>query len=77
MKSSAEYSDIERFVKSTKTCLLITYDGDREVSSRIAPLLGTKIGGDMLAHTEKFIKAYDITSAGKMRERGSTAVQTP
>lgn len=63
IKYSAKDADIQRFLKSGKPALLITFDGDSEVLSRIENLLGTEIGDDMLVHTENYIKVYDIRSA--------------
>ena len=59
----AEDNTIQRFLKSQKPSLLITYDGDSECQSRIGNLLGTEIGADKLIHTEGYIKVYDIGSA--------------
>jgi 4-amino-4-deoxy-L-arabinose transferase-like glycosyltransferase len=63
IKHSAKDADIQRFLKSGKPTLLITFDGDDEVLSRIENLLGTEIGDDMVVHTEDYIKVYDIASA--------------
>jgi hypothetical protein len=60
IKYSATDADIQRFLKSGKPALLITFDGDSEVLSRIENLLGTEIGDDMLVHTENYIKVYNI-----------------